>query len=129
MCSAPPPAPAPARRRKTHPAVWAVAIALIGYLGYQAYEENLPKLPVNVQFRHALLGPGYVLILRNTSGQPLQVMASLTHPAINDTRSFDVYIPPNGSTDIGKLNGWITQSGDNITLKNSKYQPWNGSIP
>lgn len=86
-------------------------------------------MPVAVQFRHALLGPGYVLILRNNSVQPLQLMASLTHPAINDTRSFDVYIPANGSTDIGKLNGWITQSGDRITLKNSHYQPWNGSIP
>lgn len=59
----------------------------------------------------------------------MQVMASLTHPAINDTRSFDVYIAANGATDIGKLNGWITQSGDLIALKNSHYQPWNGSIP
>jgi hypothetical protein len=109
--------------------VWAVAIALLGYLGYQTHEANLPKLPVAVQFRRALLAPGYVLILRNSSGQPLQVMASLTHPAINDTRSFDVYIAANGSTDIGKLNGWITQSGDRITLKNSHYQPWSGSIP
>jgi hypothetical protein len=125
----PPAAAASIQRRKTYSAVWAVAILLLGYLEYLGYVTNLPKLPAAVQFRRALLGPGHVLILRNSSRQPLQVMASLTHPAINDTRNFDVYIAANGSTDIDKLNGWITQSGDHITLKSSHYQPWNGSIP
>jgi hypothetical protein len=76
--------------------VWAVAILLIPLLGVMAWkshrEARLPPLPVNVKYRHALLGQGYVLVLRNTSGQSLQLMASLTHPSINDTRRFDVYI-------------------------------------
>lgn len=131
--SASPIGAAPPQPRKTHPVVWVVAILLIPLLGVMAWnshrEASLPPLPVNVKYRHALLGQGYVLVLRNTSGQSLQLMASLTHPSINDTRRFDVYIAPNGSTGIGRLNGWITQSGDRITLTNSNYQPWSGSIP
>jgi len=86
-------------------------------------------MPVSVKYRQGLLAHGYVLLLKDTSEQSLQLMASLTHPAINDTRRFDVCIPANGSTAVGRLNGWITQSGDCITLSNSNYQPWNGSIP
>lgn len=112
---------------------WVATIALLsvlGYLGWKSdYQAKLPQLPVSVQFRRALLGPGYVLRVNNTSSQPLQVMATVTHPAVNDSRRFDLYIAANGYSEVGKLSGWTTEPGDQIKLENSNYRPWNGSIP
>jgi hypothetical protein len=128
-------APTPRRSvaRETRPLAWIAAGALIIYLSYAAIKENhdakLPPLPVNVEFRPALLGPGYVLRLQNTSDRPLQLMASLTHPAVNDTRKYDVLVPARSFTELSHFNGWITQHGDRIALENSNFKSWTGSIP
>jgi hypothetical protein len=140
-CGAPRPADAPpfavsSNGRNTHPLTWAVLAVILGVMLYFWAESNrsnrLPPLPVNVQFRKSLLGAraGYVLIVRNTSDSPLPIAATLTHPSINDSRTFSLYIPARSFTDVGKLNsGWTTQSGDQITLANNSFKPWSGSIP
>jgi hypothetical protein len=138
-CGAPRPADAPplavaSKGRKTHPATWVVlAVLVVAALYYSARwnrEMALPVMPVVVQFRHALVGGGYVLEVQNTSERPLQLAATLTHPAINDSKRFDLFIQPHGHQDVSKLNaGWSTQSGDRVTLENSNFKPWSGSIP
>jgi hypothetical protein len=137
-CGAPRPADAPplalsAKGRKTHPVTLVVSALIIGAIFYYSWQWNrvgaLPTMPVEVKFRHAVLGSGFVLIVQNTSDKPLPLMASLTHPAINDSKRFDLFVGPRGHTDVSRFDGWITQSGDRITLENSNFKPWNGSIP
>jgi hypothetical protein len=119
--------------RKTHPLTWAGAALIIGAIFYYSvtwnHQASLPVMPVAVKFRQAVLGSGYVLEVQNTSDKPLQLMASLSHPAINDSKRFDLFIKPHGHTDVSRFDGWITQPGDHITLENSNFQPWSGSIP
>jgi hypothetical protein len=124
------------RPRKTHPVTWAILAALVAVgVVYQVQadrEAKLPPLPVNVRFRPSLLGPraGYVLVIENTSGSPLPLIANLTHTAVNDGRRYDLYIPARSTTDISKLvNGWTTEHGDRVTLENANYKPWSGSVP
>jgi len=39
-----------------------------------------------------------------------------------------MYLGPGGSAEIGHLQGWIGQHGDAITLENSNFKTWSGSI-
>jgi hypothetical protein len=124
------------RSRKTHPFTWVIlAVLIVAGVGYQVQadrEAKLPPLPVNVKFRPSLLGQraGYVLVIENTSGSPLPLMANLTHASVNDSRRYDLYIPARSQTDISKLiNGWTTEHGDRVTLENANYKSWSGSVP
>jgi hypothetical protein len=133
-CGAPQALPVQGRKqRKTHPVTWVVFFALVGFLGWKEYqsvhESSLPTLPLKAEYRKALLGPGFVVQLQNTSTAAIPVVASLQHSSVNDLRRFDLYVPPGGSVEIGRLQGWIGEPGDRITLENSNYQTWSGSIP
>jgi|HubBroStandDraft_6_1064221.scaffolds.fasta_scaffold629523_1 hypothetical protein len=125
--------PQATQRRKTHPVTWAVAAILMPILGWDAWqsgrEAKLPPMPVNVKVRPAVLGPGFVLMLENTSSRPLSLVARLEHPAIRDGKKFGLYVGPGSHVDVDRVSGWIAQSGDRITLENSNFKTWSGSIP
>ena len=95
----------------------------------QPMYAQLPPLPVSIEYRRALIGPGLVLKFYNNSGRPLQLLVILTHPSINVTERFALAIGPNRHVDIGKLNGWIAQPGDQIVLHNVHYLTLRSSIP
>jgi hypothetical protein len=123
---------------RRHPWRFAAAVVitiLVGVIGLRVVEANriskLPRLPVEVKFRPSLLGPraGYVVLIQNTSDQALPIMATLKHSEVNDGKRFDLYVPAQSQSDIGRLSGWIAERGDQIALQNSGYQPWHGSIP
>jgi hypothetical protein len=131
--AAPPPPPTGNQRRKTHPVTWAVFVVLVGVLFWYTlkskHESTLPALPVAVQFRPAVLGPGLVLMFENKSDHPISFIATLQHPALNEEKKLEVYVQARATSNIGSRQGWIGQSGDRIELTNSSYQTWNGSIP
>ena len=126
-------APQPTQRRKTHPVTWAVAAIVIPILGWDGWqsgrEAKLPPMPVSVKFRPAVLEPGFVLMFENTSSKPLSLVARLEHPAIRDRKKFGLYVGPRSQVDVDKVSGRIAQSGDRITLENSNFKTWSGSIP
>jgi len=125
--------PQPTQRRKTHPVTWAVAAIVILILGWDVWqsgrEAKLPPMPVSVRFRPVVFEPGFVLTLENTSDQPLSLVARLEHSPIRDTKTVGLYVGPRSHVDVDKVSGWIAQSGDRITLENSKFKTWTGSIP
>jgi hypothetical protein len=139
-CGAPSPAAAAASgaaaapairpaRRATHPVAWLALVAIIGYLLYAAYQANLPRLPVDVKFRPALVGPGLVLLFENTSGQQLTFVATMNRQATSNTRSLELYAGPHQTVSVGSREGWVGEHGDQITVKNNHFQSWSGSIP
>ena len=123
----------PTQRRKTHPVTWAVAAIVIPILGWDMWqsgrEARLPPMPVSVKFSPAVSKPGFVLTFENTSYKPLSLVARLEHPAIRDVKRVGLYVGPRSHVDVDKVNGWIAQSGDRITLENSNFKTWSGSIP
>ena len=125
--------PQPTQRRKTHPVTWAVAAIVIPILGWDMWqsgrEARLPPMPVSVKFRPLVLEPGFVLMFENTSDQPLSLVARIEHPAIRNMKTVGLYVGPRSHVDVDKVGGWIAQSGDRITLENSKFKSWSGSIP
>ena len=125
--------PQPTQARKTHPVTWAVAAILLPILGWDMWqsgrEAKLPPMPVSVKFRPAVLEPGFVLMLENTSNQPLSLVARLEHPAVRDMKRVGLYVGPKSHVDVDKVNGWVAKSGDRITLENSDFKTWSASIP
>jgi hypothetical protein len=125
--------PQPTQRRNTHPVTWAVAAILLPILGWDLWqsgrEAKLPPMPVNVKFRPAASGPGFVLAFENTSSRPLSLVARLEHPAIRDRKKFGLYVGPKSHVDVDRVSGWTAQSGDRVTLENSNFKTWSGLIP
>jgi hypothetical protein len=117
------------QKRKTHPITWVILILLVSLAYYYSRQVSLPSLPITVQFRPALLGPGLVLMFENTSDSPITFVARLNRPATNITRSLELYAPAHRTVSIGSRDGWLGEHGDQITLKNNNSQTWNGSIP
>ena len=125
--------PQPTQRRKTHPVTWAVAAIVILILGWDVWQSGrqaqLPPMPVSVKFRPAVSEPGFVLMFENTSHQPLTLVARLEHPAVRDMKKVGLYLGPKSHVDVDKVSGWVPKSGDRITLENSNFKTWSGSIP
>jgi zinc-ribbon domain len=120
-------------KAKTHPVTMGIAIALvaiaIGSYAWQQHESSLPKLPVTVEYRSAILERGLVFVFRDGLDSPISVVATFKRPSTGVTLSREVYISPKFPTSIGGHEGWIGQSGDTIELKNNNYQTWSGAIP
>ena len=127
--------PSPPKKRKTHPIAWAALIVLIvlGVIGYYSLgalrEAALPPMPVEVQFRKALLGPGLVLCVTNTSARHLSLLATLTNPTTKEAKGFRLDVAPHEKSEVGHLEGWVLESGDQIRITHNDYKPWQGSIP
>ncbi len=104
------------QRRHKHPVLIFLAVGLLAVAGlssWKAYRQSqLPPLPMLVKSRPAVLGAGQVIVFENPTDQPLAVAATLSHPATNAWRSYQIYTPPHASRAIGALEGWTAQSGD-----------------
>jgi hypothetical protein len=124
-------APSPSKRA-THPAALVAALGLLAVVGWYSlnsyHQSQLPALPMVVKSRPAIIGGGQVIVFENQSSQPLSVAATLTHPATNLQKVFQIDTGPRGTKSIGSFEGWVGQSGDTITLANNSYQSWSGSI-
>lgn len=134
-CGAPSAASPPKRtKRKTSPVAWAALIAIVGGLLWYSQsreykEQSLPTLPIEVGYRKAITGPGMVLHVKNTSGQPLFALVGLSNPTTKENKSFRVDIPAHGSAELGHKEGWVLASGDSLQLSNVAFKTWKGSIP
>lgn len=135
-CGAPTASNATARpgRRKTSPVAWAalvaIVVALVAYTQSRSYkEQSLPLLPIEVQFRKALLGPGLVLRVQNTSDRALVALVKLKNPTTTEGKSFRLDMPARGVTEVGHKEGWVLGSGDTLEVSNAAFRTWTGSIP
>jgi hypothetical protein len=80
-----------------------------------------PAMPVTVQERKALLGPGKVVLITNVSNSELSVLATFTSTATHATTSKQLVIEPHKVAEIGYAQGWAFASGDMIRLSNISY--------
>lgn len=138
-CGAPPAVQAGAPplakvKRKTSPVTWVALVAVIAggawYTQTREYkEQTLADLPVQVAFRDAIMGPGMVLQVKNTSNKPLMAMVKLRNPTTHQEKSFRIDVVDKGTTELGHKEGWVLASGDMIELSNAAYRSWKGSIP
>jgi len=125
--------PVPSRKKKTHPITWLILISIIAatawWLPSAMREENLPEMPVEVKYRNAMLGPGLVLSVKNTSDRYLSFVLELKNPSTAQEKSFRLNVDPKKLIEIGHSEGWVLSSGDTFRLSNHDYKPHSGRIP
>jgi hypothetical protein len=94
----------------------------------QSTEANLaaearPDLPINLSFRKALLNPGLVAVLRNTSSRELEITLDVESAVTGRRIRRAVVINPNGVWEFGAQEGWPFAPGQRITLNHPAYRP------
>jgi hypothetical protein len=120
-------------KKKTPPATWVVvaflAVLLFWYMPKTQREANLPQMPVEVKTRSALLGPGLVLLVKNTSTRHLTFVVTLKNPTTNQEKAYRLDAAPSGTVEVGHKEGWAVASGDLLKIVNNDYKNWEGSVP
>jgi hypothetical protein len=88
-----------------------------------------PELPVEVVYRQAIMGPGLVVGLKNTSDRNLAVLLTVANRTTKEEMSFRVDLPPKGSSELGHMEGWTFASGDSVKIVHADYRPFQGQLP
>ena len=86
-------------------------------------------LPVTVSFRAAALQQGLVAEIRNSSSEPLKIGFTLHSAGSGTAKQGELFLPPNGMTEIGWMEGWRFVPGETVTLKNSNYRTLTFVVP
>ena len=120
--------------KKTSTMAWLVLVAIVVgvFLFSQSrnyQERSLPPLPIEVGFREAIMGPGLVLQVKNTSNSSITALVTLNNPTMQQEKSYRLDIPARTITEVGHKEGWVLAHGDKLKIYNEQYQSWSGSIP
>ena len=78
-------------------------------------------MPVDVKYRPALLGDGYVMMFHNQSQKSLPLNVKLFNPTFNREHTYSVVIDGGMTKEIGHLEGWTAATGDVIELHHAEY--------
>jgi len=107
-----------------------VGISILCALGLLLVAAVIKKpLPVTVSFRSAVFQQGLVAEIRNVSAEPLKIGFALQSSGSGTTKQGELFLPPNGKTEIGWAEGWTFVPGETGTLKNSNYLPLTFIVP
>jgi len=102
--------------------------ALIVYGDYQKKVQK-PAIPVQVQYRKAILNPSLVARFTNRSNRNLAFLATFENPTLNEVKKFEISLNAGVFRDIGHLEGWAFHSGDKITLHHADYSDERVTLP
>ncbi len=121
----------------TNKILWIFTIlAVLGAGSVYFYKENVrekyerttkeyearPEMPVDLNYRSALMGPGLVIVMKNTSARHLSVVATFLNPTLNKEESYRIDISPRSVKEIGHAEGWAFFSGDVIKIIHNEYK-------
>ena len=69
-----------------------------------------------VTLRDSLVGEGRVAVFSNQTPNRLTIRVVLNNAAVNDRKEGNLDLDPNGTAEIGWLEGWTFVSGETITI-------------
>lgn len=104
--------------------------------------KPLPPMPLDVSFRPAVLGPGYVCMLQNLSDAPLTINVRFSWGAKwlwegnrrgglawTTLREGTMTIPARTRREVGWMEGVALKQGTWVTAEHPDYQNGGGGIP
>ena len=97
-----------------------VFIALI--VGMVKVAALKPALPIDVTFRAAALGQGYVATLRNEADKHLTFWVRFRNETLRSSDERVLSLKPFETVEVGWMEGWKFLSGDMIELYHADYQ-------
>ena len=82
-----------------------------------------PQMPVEIRFRPAMMGPGYVAVFSTTTKQDFPVLVTLKSKALGTSRQASLHLSHTTTVELGHAEGFTIEAGDEITLTNTNYEP------
>ncbi|HBC89249.1 MAG TPA: hypothetical protein DCZ94_20100 [Lentisphaeria bacterium] len=104
-------------------------VAVVSLILSGCGELNKPPMPVKVTYRSSAVGEGYVAQFQNQTSKYLAVRVVFKNRTLNQTKEGSIDLPPNGSTEIGWMEGWKFVSGESIDLYHEDYSSASYRIP
>ena len=84
--------------------------------------ESRPEMPIELNYRKALMGPGLVIVFKNTSTRHLSMAATFVNPTLKKEENYRLDLSPGIVKEIGHIEGWAFSSGDVIKLTHNEYK-------
>lgn len=78
-------------------------------------------LPVTMEYRKALTGPGYVLMFNTTVKEDFPALMTVTSAALGTQRRYEIFLSWRHKNQFGPLEGVKVFPGDDVTLENNNY--------
>ena len=88
-----------------------------------------PPVPVVISLRDSVVGEGKVAIFSNQSANRLTIEVLLENKRKNERLQGSLDLDPNGTAEIGWMEGWKFESGETITVSHPNYRSKTTRIP
>ena len=89
----------------------------------------MAKLPVDVIFRVADGGSGFVAHFQNHSAAALNLNVNPHRPSSGEYAKIELPVAPQSSADVNEKLGWVFRSGDTLTVSAGDYRPLSLQVP
>ena len=89
----------------------------------------MAKLPVDVIFRVADTGIGFVAHFQNHSAAALNLAVNPHRPSSGEYAKIELGVAPQSSADVTEKLGWVFRSGDTLTVSAGDYRPLSLQVP
>lgn len=89
----------------------------------------MAKLPVDIIFRVADTGLGFVAHFQNHSAAALTLSVNPRRPSSGEYAKLELNVAPQSSADVAEKQGWIFRSGDTLTVSSGDYRPLSLQVP
>lgn len=107
-----------------------ILASVIDTLGRKPEEQGVgkPPVPVVISMRDSLVGEGRVAIFSNQTPNRLTVSVTVENKQLNQRKSVNIDLEPNGNFEFGWLEGWKFLPGETITVSHPNYSSFTKSV-
>ena len=89
----------------------------------------MAKLPVDIIFRVADGGSGFIAHFQNRSAAALKLYVNPHRPSSGEYAKIELPVSPQASADVNEKLGWVFRSGDTLTVSAGDYRPLSLQVP
>lgn len=89
----------------------------------------MAKLPVDIIFRVADGGSGFIAHFQNHSAAALKLYVNPHRPSSGEYAKIELPVSPQASADVNEKLGWVFRSGDTLTVSAGDYRPLSLQVP
>jgi len=89
----------------------------------------MAKLPVDVIFRVADSGQGFVAHFQNHSTAALKLTVNPRRPSTGEYARIELTVLPQSSGDVTEKQGWAFKSGDTLSVSSGDFRPLSLQVP
>lgn len=89
----------------------------------------MAKLPVDIIFRVADSGQGFVAHFQNHSAAGLKLSVNPRRPSSGEYARIELAVSAQSSGDVTEKQGWVFRSGDTLSVSAGDYRPLSLQVP